>query len=69
MKTVSAKTVEKLATNLMQTPARVLELGDKIGSATLKENPKAAPCTSPDVVNFFHTGKDLYLEKIVSTHT
>ena len=61
----SAKAGKKLATNVLNNPARALEIGADIGSAAVSRNPKAALSTIPDVIKFYHTGKGLYLGKFV----
>ena len=62
---ISAKTGKKLANNLLKNPARALEIGANVATAAASRNPKAALSTAPEVINFYHTGKDLYLGKFV----
>ena len=62
---MSAKAGKKLATNLLKNPARALEIGANIGTAAISRNPKAIASTLPEVINFYHTGKGLYLGKFV----
>ena len=45
----------------MKKLGRALEIDAKIGNASVSKNPKAALSTIPDVVNFYSTGKGLYL--------
>ena len=62
---VSAKAGKKLATNVFKNPGRALEIGANVATANASRNPKAALSTLPAVINFYHTGKGLYLEKLV----
>ena len=62
---ISAKAGRKLATNVLKSPARFLESGANVATVTASGNPKAASSTSPEVVNFYHTCKCLYLGKFV----
>ena len=63
---ISAKAGKKLATNALKNPARFLEIGANVATAAASRNPKAALSTLPEVINFYHTGKGLYLAKFVS---
>ena len=60
---VSGKAAKKLATNALKNPARFLEIGANVASATASRNPKAALSALPEVINFYHTGKGLYLPR------
>ena len=62
---ISAKAGKKLATNALKNPARFLEIGANVATAAASRNPKAALSTLPEVINFYHTGKGLYLGKFV----
>ena len=62
---ISAKAGKKVATNALKNPARFFEIGANVASAAASRNPKAALSTLPEVINFYHTGKDLYLGKFV----
>ena len=62
---VSAKAGKKLAKNVLSNPGRALDLTAKIATATATKSPKAALSTLPEVINFYHTGKGLYLGKFV----
>ena len=61
----SAKAGKKLATNVLKNPGRALEITSNIATAAATRNPKAIASTLPDVINFYHTGKGLYLGKFV----
>ena len=61
---VSSKAAKKLARNALKNPSRFLEIGANVAAATASRNPKAASSTLPEVINFYHTGKDLYLHRI-----
>ena len=62
---VSSRAAKKLATNALKNPARFLEIGANVATAAATKNPKAALTTLPEVINFYHTGKGLYLGKFV----
>ena len=62
---ISAKAGKKLAKNVLSNPGRALDLTAKIARATSTRSPKAALSTIPEVINFYHTGKGLYLGKFV----
>ena len=61
----SAKAGKKLAKNVLSNPGRALDLTAKIATAAATKSPKAALSTMPEVINFYHTGKGLYLGKFV----
>ena len=60
---ISAKAGKKLAKNVISNPGRALDLTAKIATAAATKSPKAALSTLPAVINFYHTGKGLYLGK------
>ena len=62
---ISAKAGRKLATNVLKNQGRALEITSNIATAAATKSPKAALSTSPEVINFYHTGKGLYLGKFV----
>ena len=62
---ISSKAGKKLATKALKNPARFLEIGANVATAAASRNPKAALSTLPEVINFYHTGKGLYLGKFV----
>ena len=62
---ISARAGRKLATNVLKNPGRALEITSNIATAAATKNPKAALSTLPEVINFYHTGKGLYLGKFV----
>ena len=62
---ISAKAGKKLAKNVISSPGRALDLTAKIATAAATKSPKAALSTLPEVINFYHTGKGLYLGKFV----
>ena len=62
---ISAKAGKKLAKNVLGNPGRALDLTAKITTAAATKSPKAALSTLPEVINFYHTGKGLYLGKFV----
>ena len=62
---ISAKAGKKLAKNEISHPGGALDLTAKIATAAATKSPKAALSTLPEVINFYHTGKGLYLGKFV----
>ena len=62
---ISAKAGKKLAKNVLSNPGRALDLTAKMATAAATKSPKAALSTLPEVINFYHTGKGLYLGKFV----
>ena len=64
---ISAKAGKKLAKNVLSNPARALDLTAKIATAIFAttKSPKAALSALPEVINFYHTGKGVYLGKFV----
>ena len=62
---ISAKAGKKSAKNVISNPGRALDLTAKIATAAATKSPKAALSTLPEVINFYHTGKGLYLGKFV----
>ena len=62
---VSSKAAKKLARNALKNPSRFLEIGANVATAAVSKNPKAALSALPEAINFYHTGKGLYLGKFV----
>ena len=62
---ISAKAGKKLAKNVLSNPGRALDLTAKLATAAATKSPKAALSTLPEVINFYHTGKGIYLGKFV----
>ena len=62
---MSAKAGKKLAKNVLSNPARALDLTAKIATAAASRSPKAVLSTLPEVMNFYHMGKGIYLGKFV----
>ena len=62
---VSSKAAKELATNALKNPSRVLEIAANVATAAVSKNPKAALSALPEVINFYHTGKGLYLGNFV----
>ena len=60
---ISSKAGKKLAKNVLTNPGRALDLTAKIATAAATKSPKAALSTLPEVINFYHTGKGLYLPR------
>ena len=62
---VSSKAAKKLATNAFRNPSRFPEIGANVATAAVSKNPKATLSAIPEVINFFYTGKGLYLGKFL----
>ena len=60
-----ARAGKKLATNVIKNPRRALEIGANYATAAASRNPKAVLSCLPELINFYHTGKGLYLGKFV----
>ena len=60
---ISVKFGKKLATNALKNPHRFLEIGANVATAASSRNPEAALLTLPEAINWYHTGKGLYLIK------
>ena len=54
---------KKMAKNVLKNPGIALEIGANVGTAFASRNPKAALTSLPEVINFYHTGKGLYLPR------
>ena len=62
---ISAKAGKILAKNVISNRGRALDLTAKIATAAATKSPEAALTTLPEIINFHHTGKGLYLGKFV----
>ena len=51
--------------NVLKNPGRAPETGANVGTAFSSRSPKAALSTLFEVINFYHTGKGLYVGKFV----
>ena len=60
---VPTKGAKKLANNALKNPSRFLKIGANVAAATAGRNPEAALSALPEVINFYHTGRGLYLGK------
>ena len=49
---------------ILNNPGRALELAANIGTAATSKYPKLIAANAPDIINFVHQGKVLYLGKI-----
>ena len=54
-----------MSKNVFKNPGRAPEIGANVESAFATRSPKAALSSLPEVINFYHTGKCLYLGKFV----
>ena len=62
---LSAKAGKKLATNVLKNPGRALEIGANVATAAASRNPKIVLSTLPEVINFYHKGRGVYLGKLI----
>ena len=62
---LSARAGKKLATNVLKNLGRALEIGANMATAAASRNPKAALSALPEVINFYHKGKGVYLGKFI----
>ena len=62
---LSAKAGKKLATNVLKNPGRALEIGANVATAAASRNPKNVLSTLPEVINFYHKGRGVYLGKFI----
>ena len=62
---LSAKAGKKLSTNVLKNPGRALEIGANVATAAASRNPKNVLSTLPEVINFYHKGRGVYLGKFI----
>ena len=62
---LSAKAGKKVATNVLKNPGRALEISANVASAAASRNPKNVLSTLPEVINFYHKGRGVYLGKFI----
>ena len=62
---LSAKAGKKLATNVLKNPGRALEIGANVATAAASRNPKTVLSTLPEVINFYHKRRGVYLGKFI----
>ena len=58
---LSAEAGKKLATNVLKKPSRALEIGANVATAAASRIPKNVISTLPDVINFYHIVRGVYL--------
>ena len=56
---------KRMAKNVLKNPGWALEIGSNVGTAFAFRSLTAALSSLPEVINFHHTGKGLYLGKFV----
>ena len=56
---------KKMAKNALQNPSRFLDITDTVATAAAILSPKNVCSTLPEVINFYHTGKDLCFGKCI----
>ena len=62
---ISAEASKKLATNVLETLGRALEIGANATTAAASRNPKNVLSTLPGVVKFYHKGRGVYLGNFI----
>ena len=65
LRRISANAIKKLATNVLKNPSRALQNTSKFATAAATKSAKATLSSLPEVINFDHTGRGLYLGKFV----
>ena len=58
------KTAKNVGKKIHNNPARALEIAANIGTAAANKNLKLIAATAPEIINFVHQGKGLYLGTI-----
>ena len=61
----SVKVGKKFAKNVLKNPSRALDNTANIATAASSSSPKNVLSALPEVINFYHTGKGLYLGNFV----
>ena len=61
----SVKVAKKLAKNVLKNPSGALDITANIATAAASRSPKNVLSTLIEVTNCYHTGKDLYLGKVI----
>ena len=61
----SAKAGKRLATNVLRNPGRALEIEASVATAAASRNPKNVLSTLPELINFYHKGRGVYLGKFI----
>ena len=56
---------KRMAKNIIRNPGRAFEIGANVGTAFASRSPKMTLSSPPEQMNFYHTGRRLYLGKIV----
>ena len=62
---ISAKAGKKLATKVFKNPARALEIGATVITSAASRNPKSVLSTLPEVINFYHKRRGVYLRQFI----
>ena len=62
---LSAEAGKKSATKVLKNPGRALEITANIATAAGSRSPKATLSSLPEMINFYHTGKRLYMGEFV----
>ena len=56
---------KKMAKRVVKNPSRFLDISANVATTAASRNPKNVLSTIPEVINFYHSGKGLYLGKFV----
>ena len=54
-----------MAKTVLKNPGRSMDFGENLGNVFASGSHKAALSSLPEVINFYHTGKGLYLGRNV----
>ena len=60
----TTKAAKNVGKKILKNPGRALEIAANIGTAAASKNPRIIAATAPDIIEFVHQGKGLYLGKI-----
>ena len=60
---ISAKAGKIKATNVKKSLGRAFENTSNIATVAVTKNPKATLSSLPEIINFYHCGRDLYLPR------
>ena len=60
--------LKKMAKRVVENPSRFLGISANVATTAASRNPKNLLSTFPEMINFYHSGKGLYLGKFVWFH-
>ena len=60
----SVNVCKKVAEDVLRNPGRALDVTANVTGAVASRKPKAASSSLPEVINFYYSGKGLYLKNL-----